>query len=39
MNNDLNKLALEYHAQPRPGKICATLTKPLLNQFDLSLAY
>jgi malate dehydrogenase (oxaloacetate-decarboxylating)(NADP+) len=39
MNNDLNKLALEYHAQPRPGKISVTPTKPLLNQFDLSLAY
>lgn len=39
MTYDLNQLALEYHAQPRPGKISVTPTKPLSNQFDLSLAY
>lgn len=39
MTHDLNQLALEYHAQPRPGKISVTPTKPLSNQFDLSLAY
>ena len=39
MKNDLNQLALDYHAQPRPGKISVTPTKPLSNQFDLSLAY
>lgn len=39
MNHDLTELALEYHAQPRPGKISVTPTKPLSNQFDLSLAY
>lgn len=39
MNDDLTQLALEYHAQPRPGKISVTPTKPLSNQFDLSLAY
>ena len=39
MNNDLTQLALDYHAQPRPGKISVTPTKPLSNQFDLSLAY
>jgi len=39
MSQDLNQLALEYHALPRPGKISVTPTKPLSNQFDLSLAY
>ncbi len=39
MNDDLTQLALDYHAQPRPGKISVTPTKPLSNQFDLSLAY
>ena len=39
MSQDFNQLALEYHAQPRPGKISVTPTKPLSNQFDLSLAY
>jgi len=39
MSQDFNQLALDYHAQPRPGKISVTPTKPLSNQFDLSLAY
>jgi len=39
MNNDLSQLALDYHALPRPGKISVNPTKPLSNQFDLSLAY
>jgi len=39
MNHDLTQLALDYHAHPRPGKISVTPTKPLSNQFDLSLAY
>jgi malate dehydrogenase (oxaloacetate-decarboxylating)(NADP+) len=39
MNQDLTQLALDYHAYPRPGKISVTPTKPLSNQFDLSLAY
>ncbi len=39
MNQDLTQLALDYHANPRPGKISVTPTKPLSNQFDLSLAY
>src|SRR5690606_40002984 len=34
-----NKLALEYHADPAPGKVAVTPTKPLANQDDLSLAY
>ncbi len=31
--------ALEYHANPRPGKIEVTPTKPCRTQRDLSLAY
>ncbi|QID18980.1 NADP-dependent malic enzyme [Nitrogeniibacter mangrovi] len=31
--------ALDYHRQPRPGKIAVTPTKALTNQQDLSLAY
>ncbi|GAB2887952.1 NADP-dependent malic enzyme [Paralcaligenes sp. KSB-10] len=38
-NADLNKLALDYHAYPTPGKISVTPTKTLANQDDLSLAY
>ncbi len=39
MNQILEKLALDYHAFPTPGKISVTPTKPLANQDDLSLAY
>ncbi len=39
MNQNLEKLALDYHAFPTPGKISVTPTKPLANQDDLSLAY
>ncbi|MCK9617544.1 MAG: NADP-dependent malic enzyme [Lentimicrobiaceae bacterium] len=35
----LKKLALEYHAQGRPGKIEVIPTKPTATQQDLSLAY
>ncbi len=38
-NSDLEKLALDYHAYPTPGKISVMPTKPLANQDDLSLAY
>ena len=38
-NDDLAKLALDYHASPTPGKISVMPTKPLANQDDLSLAY
>jgi malate dehydrogenase (oxaloacetate-decarboxylating)(NADP+) len=36
---DLRRAALEYHEQPRPGKISVTPTKQLINQRDLALAY
>lgn len=39
MDENLVKLALDYHAYPTPGKISVTPTKPLANQDDLSLAY
>lgn len=39
MDDELIKSALEYHANPRPGKIEISATKPLANQRDLALAY
>jgi malate dehydrogenase (oxaloacetate-decarboxylating)(NADP+) len=39
MDEHLTKLALDYHANPRPGKISVMPTKTLANQDDLSLAY
>ena len=34
-----NKDALHYHAQPTPGKLEIAITKPLVDQKDLNLAY
>ncbi len=31
--------ALDYHANPKPGKIATEITKPCETQYDLSLAY
>ena len=39
MDDELIKSALEYHSNPRPGKIEISATKPLANQRDLALAY
>ncbi|MEZ5568980.1 MAG: malic enzyme-like NAD(P)-binding protein [Halioglobus sp.] len=39
MVNDLKQQALDYHAEPQPGKISIELTKPAETQWDLSLAY
>ena len=39
MANDFKQAALDYHALPRPGKICIELTKPAETQYDLALAY
>jgi malate dehydrogenase (oxaloacetate-decarboxylating)(NADP+) len=39
MDEQLKQSALAYHQKPKPGKISVTPTKPLSNQFDLSLAY
>ena len=37
--SDLKTAALEYHAQPRPGKLSVELTKPTATAHDLALAY
>ena len=37
--SDLKTAALEYHAQPRPGKLSVELTKPTVTARDLALAY
>ena len=39
MSDKFRQAALDYHAQPSPGKISVTLTKPTDTQNDLSLAY
>lgn len=39
MDENIRAASLEYHAQPRPGKIEVVPTKVLTNQRDLSLAY
>ncbi|AJE13987.1 MULTISPECIES: malic enzyme-like NAD(P)-binding protein [Stutzerimonas] len=36
---DLKTAALDYHSQPRPGKLSVELTKPTATARDLSLAY
>ncbi len=38
-DSNLNKEALDYHSQGRPGKIEVVPTKPYSSQRDLSLAY
>ena len=37
--NELRRLALEFHELPKPGKIAIAPTKQVSNQHDLSLAY
>lgn len=37
--SDLKTAALEYHSQPRPGKLSVELTKPTATARDLALAY
>ncbi|MDR2093328.1 MAG: NADP-dependent malic enzyme [Azoarcus sp.] len=39
MDELIRAAALDYHRNPRPGKIAITPTKALTNQRDLSLAY
>ncbi|CAM3539726.1 malic enzyme-like NAD(P)-binding protein [Parendozoicomonas haliclonae] len=39
MAEDMKQAALDYHANPRPGKISMELTKPAETSRDLSLAY
>ena len=37
--SDIRQQALDYHAQPVPGKITIALTKPAETAHDLALAY
>lgn len=39
MSQDLKAAALDYHANPRPGKISVEITKPTETSGDLALAY
>lgn len=39
MTKDLKQAALDYHAMPRPGKLCVEPTKPCQTQDELALAY
>jgi len=39
MPNRYKQQALDYHSQPKPGKIATAITKPCETQHDLSLAY
>jgi malate dehydrogenase (oxaloacetate-decarboxylating)(NADP+) len=39
MSQDLKQAALDYHANPKPGKISVELTTPAETANDLSLAY
>ncbi len=38
-DGELNRAALVYHAEPTPGKLQVSITKPAETQRDLSLAY
>ncbi|MGB1310955.1 MAG: malic enzyme-like NAD(P)-binding protein [Leucothrix sp.] len=37
--SNLRDAALQYHAEPKPGKLEVNITKPTATQYDLSLAY
>ncbi|MBE2295649.1 MAG: NADP-dependent malic enzyme, partial [Phycisphaerales bacterium] len=39
MTNNFELAALDYHAQPTPGKLAIVATKPMDTQRDLALAY
>jgi len=39
MSEEMKKAALDYHAQPKPGKVALALTTASQTQRDLSLAY
>jgi malate dehydrogenase (oxaloacetate-decarboxylating)(NADP+) len=38
-DHEINQAALDYHANPRPGKISVEVSKPTRTQRDLALAY
>jgi malate dehydrogenase (oxaloacetate-decarboxylating)(NADP+) len=39
LDAEINKAALDYHENPRPGKLSVEVTKPTASQYDLALAY
>jgi len=39
LSDELKSGALDYHSNPKPGKLEIVATKPLVNQRDLALAY
>lgn len=39
MTDEIRKAALDYHENPRPGKVSVIPTKPAITQQDLSLCY
>ena len=39
MSSDIRLDALQYHSQPRPGKVETLPCKPCFSQRDLTLAY
>ncbi|MCP5433357.1 MAG: NADP-dependent malic enzyme [Alphaproteobacteria bacterium] len=39
MDEDIDRMALDYHRHPRPGKLAIEPTKRMVNQRDLALAY
>ena len=39
MSDTFKQAALDYHAQPRPGKVALEITTPAQTQNDLALAY
>ncbi|MCY4044267.1 MAG: malate dehydrogenase, partial [Cellvibrionales bacterium] len=39
MSEEFKKAALDYHAEPKPGKIAVSLTTPAETQQHLALAY
>lgn len=39
MSKDIKQAALDYHSQPKPGKLAIEVSKPCSTQEELSLAY
>jgi malate dehydrogenase (oxaloacetate-decarboxylating)(NADP+) len=39
LDAEINKAALDYHENPRPGKLSVEVTKSTKSQYDLALAY
>ena len=39
LDDSFKKATLDYHRNPRPGKLSITATKPLATQRDLALGY